>query len=280
MKTIHFVAGLPRSGSSLLCNILMQNPAIYASGTSGLPEVLRGIRDGWDLASPFRAMTAAESRAALLGTLRGALYGYYERVDGAGRPFCDRPVVLDRSRGWPAYIEMLEAMGLGGPHATEKHDVKMLCCVRDMRDIVASFELRHRATIATGLTTQKRTEGATFRTMQGRCDLWVRGDQPIGSAFNVLRDAVDRGHRQRLHFIRYEDLTAQPAATMAGIYAFLGLEQYEHDFNQVEQQIHEDDRAHGFVGLHDIATSVEARPARWPAVLGPMGDRYKGQEFW
>ena len=106
MKTIHFVAGLPRSGSTLLCNILLQNPAIYASGTSGIPEVLRGIRDGWELVSPFRAMTAADSRAALVGTLRGALHGYYDRIE--------RPVVLDRSRAWPAYIEMLEAMGLGG----------------------------------------------------------------------------------------------------------------------------------------------------------------------
>ena len=60
MKRLYFVAGLPRSGSTLLCNILMQNPAIYASATSGIPEVLRGIRDGWDLVSPFRAMRAGD----------------------------------------------------------------------------------------------------------------------------------------------------------------------------------------------------------------------------
>ena len=71
----------------------MQNPAIYASATSGIAEVLRGIRDGWDLVAPLRAMRAEESRAALLGTLNGALQGYYDRVE--------RPVVLDRSRAWP-----------------------------------------------------------------------------------------------------------------------------------------------------------------------------------
>ena len=154
-----------------------------------------------------------------MGTLRGALHGYYERIE--------RPVVLDRSRAWPAYIEMLEAMGL---------DIKMLCCVRDMRDIVASFELRHRATLATGLTTQERAEPGAFRTLQGRCDLWVRADQPLGSAYNVMKDAIDRGHRNKLHFVRYEELTAQPGPTLAGIYAFLGLDPYEHDFDNVVKQ--------------------------------------------
>ena len=263
MKDIHFVAGLPRSGSTLLCNILMQNPAIYASATSGIAEVLRGIRDGWDLVAPLRAMRAEESRAALLGTLRGALHGYYDRVE--------RPVVLDRSRAWPAYIEMLEAMGL---------DVKILCCVRDMRDIVASFELRHRATSATGLTTQERANPGAFKSQQSRCDLWVREDQPIGSAYNVMRDAIDRGHRDKLHFVRYEDLTAQPGPMLAGIYDFLGLDGFRHDFEHVEQVTVEDDRVHGFVGLHDIATSIEVRGARWPGVLGPLAERYKGQEFW
>ena len=262
-KQIFFMAGLPRSGSTLLCNILMQNPAIYASGTSGIVEVLRGIRDGWDLVAPFRAMAGKESRMALLGTLRGALHGYFVRVD--------RPVVVDRSRAWPAYIEMLEAMGISP---------KILCCVRDMRDVVASFELLHRRTVATGLTTQQRADPAAFGSLQSRCDLWVRGDQPVGAAHNAMRDAIDRGHREKLHFVRYEDLTAQPAATLAGVYAFLELEPFPHDLEHVAQVTQEDDRVHGFDGLHDITTKVEPRPARWPAVLCGLADRYKGQEFW
>jgi sulfotransferase len=262
MKTIYFIAGLPRSGSTLLCNLLMQNPRFHASGTSGLVEVLRGVRDGWDQVAAFRAMPSAASRAAQLGALRGALFGFYD--------FVDRPVVFDKSRAWPNYVEMLAAL-LGDER------VKILCCVRDLRDVVASFEKVYRRTLAVGVPMQQREAPEAFATLQGRCDLWVRADQPIGSAYNAVKDALARGHREKLHFVRYEELTAQPAATMAGIYAFLGEDGFTHDFENVEQVIAEDDRVHGFEGLHVIRSSVRAQRAQWPQVLGPLGERYRGE---
>lgn len=263
-KTIYFVAGLPRSGSTLLCNLLMQNPRFHATGTSGLAEVVRGVRDGWDTVAAHRAMPAAVSRQAEAGALQGLLFGYHA---GAGRP-----VVFDKCRAWPAYIETLAAV-LDGP-------VKILACVRDVRDVLASFELRWRATSAWGLTTQERAEPGAFGSLEQRCALWARADQPLGSAYNVLKDAVRRGHGDKIHFVRFEELTAHPLAVMSGIYGFLGEEPFAHDFERVEQVIQEDDRVHGFVGLHEIRTAVRPMPQRWPEVLGRVADVYKGQEFW
>ena len=40
-KTIHFLAGLPRSGSTLLANILAQNPKIHVTPTSGICDMLQ-----------------------------------------------------------------------------------------------------------------------------------------------------------------------------------------------------------------------------------------------
>ena len=86
-RRIYFVAGLPRSGSTLLCNLLMQNPRFYASATSGLCEVLRGLRDGWVNVPAMRAMPEEECRRVLLDTLRSVLWAYYEHVE--------QPVVFD-----------------------------------------------------------------------------------------------------------------------------------------------------------------------------------------
>jgi len=48
-KEIFFISGLPRSGSTLLCNILAQNPEIFVSkATSGCVEILFSIRNQWD----------------------------------------------------------------------------------------------------------------------------------------------------------------------------------------------------------------------------------------
>ena len=38
-KTVHFVSGLPRAGSTLLMNLLAQNPKVHATATSGLHEI-------------------------------------------------------------------------------------------------------------------------------------------------------------------------------------------------------------------------------------------------
>jgi sulfotransferase len=39
MKKIHFINGMPRSGSTLLCNILAQNPKFHVTPTSYVAEV-------------------------------------------------------------------------------------------------------------------------------------------------------------------------------------------------------------------------------------------------
>ncbi len=55
MKTIHFVAGLPRSGSTLLCNILNQNPKFHATATSGILDIVLAIRNQWENVDTLKA---------------------------------------------------------------------------------------------------------------------------------------------------------------------------------------------------------------------------------
>ena len=104
--------------------------------------------------------------------------------------------------------------------------------------------------------------------------MWARGDQPDGLAYNRIKDAITRGYRDRLHFVRFEELTRQPRQTLQQVYAFLGEEWFEHDFGHVEQVTWEDDRVHGFPGLHRIRSKVEPLPPQWPAVLGSAAQPY------
>ena len=54
-KRIYFLAGLPRSGSTLLANILAQNPQIYVTPTSGIVDMLVQVRNSWDRNDAFQA---------------------------------------------------------------------------------------------------------------------------------------------------------------------------------------------------------------------------------
>ena len=258
-KRFSFISGLPRSGSTLLANILSQNPRFHASATSGILDVMFGVRNQWDQLVPFRAMADREAgEAAKLRVLRGILESYY-----ADDP---RPVVFDKSRSWLAHLEMAEAV-LGQP-------ARVLVPVRDYRDVLASFEMLWRRASATHQVPQEAQFYGDFQTVEGRCAVWSRGDQPLGLAYNRIRDAIRRGFRDRLHLVPFERLTGSPAEILAEIYAFLDEPPFAHDFDHVAQVTSEDDRAYGFPDLHTIRSRVELLPTRWPSVLGEAARPY------
>ncbi len=94
-----------------------------------------------------------------------------------------------------------------------------------------------------------------------------------------MKDALQRGFADRMHFIRFEDLTSDPESTMIGMYEFLEEELFKHDFKNVTQVTQEDDRVHG-MDLHQIRSAVKPVASRWPQVLGRAADKYGGLELW
>lgn len=260
-KSFYFIAGLPRSGSTLLCNILNQNPRFHATSTSGVLDMLLAIRNNWNNITAFKA---TRNEPAKLRVLRGMLHSFYADVD--------KPLIFDKSRGWPGYLEMAETI-LGSK-------AKVLVPVRDVRDVLASFEKIWRKDSKTGQIPQEKKFAKEFQTVEGRSDVWMRSDQPVGSSLNRVKDALRRGYGDRMFFIRFEDLTRKPEKTLREVYEFLGEEWYQHDFDNVEQVTQEDDFFHGFQDLHTIRQRVEPVPSNWKEILGPKAEKYEAFNFW
>lgn len=254
-----FISGLPRAGSTLLANILAQNPRFHAEGTSGILDIMFGVRNQWNTLIEFKATPNEEGKRRVL---KGIIDSYYSNLD--------KPVVFDKSRGWLSLIEMAE-------YALEEK-VKILVPVRDMRDILSSMEKLWRKSNAK----TDATQGGNYfkmQTVQGRVEHYLDGTQPIGIAQNRVVDALNRGYKDRLFFVHFEDLTTKPKETMQKIYEFLGEEHYEHDFDNVEQVNKEDDAVFGFEGLHTIRPKVEPVPSDWREVLGNWADECKMFNF-
>jgi len=170
----------------------------------------------------------------------------------------DRPYLVDKSRGWGIHFDLL-TMILG----TEP---KIICMVRDLRQIVSSLEKKFRAhpdkyravenhTGLSGTTTFKRT----MITLQSA---------PVGLALDRLIEIHQRDWNKKILFLRFEDLTLQPAKVMQTVYQYLGVPAFPHDFNNVAQVTQEDDKAHGMPGLHDIRPKVEPMNNDFIDVLG------------
>ena len=264
MRTHYYISGMPRAGSTLLCNILAQNPNFYVSPTtSGCHDVLLGIRNQWDKLVEHRAEGA--SYAQLNRVLLAVMNSYHNT---------DKPVVIDKGRGWLSLIEMIEFIKGNPP--------KIIVPVRGVAEIMASFETLWRG--STGMTQWdfEASDYAKAQTTEGRCDIWAGPSQPIGMAYNRVKDAIVRAKPGTLLFVEFDDLTSEPSKTMERIYSFLGEPNFSHDFDNANQYTMEDDiNIHRIPGLHSIRSKVAPVPHRARSVLGvQLSDKYNGSELW
>lgn len=264
-KSIYFLGALPRAGSTLLSNVLLQNPRIHVtSSTSGLLNLLLGIRNHWEKMAEFKAMDKEEAAAARIRVMRGVILAFFANVD--------KPVVIDKGRGWIGQIPLIEAL-LG-------RKVKIIAPVRDVRDILASFEkVVSRNPLQP--TSQELAHPQQWETIEGRCQIWFAQNQPVGGPYRKLRDAMMKGFRDRLHFVDYDEFTSHPARVMRELYTFLDEPAFAHDFDHVEQKTFEDDEVWKMPGLHTIRQQVKPQGPQWPKILPPdVAKRYPGTELW
>ena len=248
-----FVAGLPRSGSTLLMNILGQNPEFYVTPTSGILDILVMIRNHWNQNLLFKLIPWEESEQMLVQVLRHAMQGYFAHVN--------KRVCFDKSRGWLEFLELASVL------TGKKENVRAIVTVRDLRDVCASFEKLYRSTAATGQIPQEQGDQTLkMKTALGRLEVFIDNGQPVGRSFNAIRDAVTRGWRKNILFVEYEALTRNPETVMQGVYMFLNEKPFKHDFENVAQITLEDDSLHGFKDLHKIRAKVQPQQPQWPDV--------------
>lgn len=264
MKNFFFISGLPRSGSTLLCNILAQNPELFVSrATSGCHDVLFNIRNQWDNLIEHRAEGVDYER---LRRILGVVINNYHDTD--------KKLIVDKGRGWLSLIEMAEFI-LG-------HTPKILVPVRDLSEILCSFEKLWRS--STGKTQWNFEKEDYFRaqTVEGRCEIWAGNNQPVGLAYNRVKDAISRGYGKRLLFVEFDELTCNPSGTMQAVYDYLGLPYHKHDFNNVQQVTKEDDEGvHRIPNLHTIRSVVAPVPRDSERILGAnLAKKYSNLELW
>lgn len=245
-KTYHFVAGMPRSGSTLLCNILCQNPRFRATGTSPLPSLLTGTVNIWKSSAEAQANYSDEDKEYLLKSL----------IENYHLPF-SADVIFDKSRSWPSYLELLERLLERRP--------KIIAPIRYMPSIIASCEKIWRREISNfaGIP-------AGMDTIEKRSQYWLNNDQMVGASYISMQDAVRRGYKDCFLPVDFYALCVEPKETLQMIHNFIEEPYFDYDFNNVAQVIHEKDEFHGFSkdALHKIKSKVQLPPVDFVEVLG------------
>ena len=240
------VTGLPRAGSTLLCQLLAMHPEIDCEGMSSpLCNLLLGIRR---MASDDQFMLSQldNSFEASYGHLRSAMAGF---LRGWARG-ADRKLVIDKNRAWLHCIEM--ALELAP-------ETKMIVCLRELGQIYGSIEAQHQKTILLDSIDHL----ADFDRF-GRADMLFAKDKVIGAPLISIHAVQDlpKAVQERLYFVRFEDLMANPAACMSHLYAWLGVPPLTIDPDNIETRlIPESDSHYRMKYLHTQHTSIR-KPKR------------------
>lgn len=256
----HFISGLPRSGSTLLSALLLQNPRFHAGISSPVGPLFENILHMFAAGSEFGPVVTQEQRRRLV---RGIFDAYY--ADKAAE---QKEVIFDTSRLWCAQMPVL---------ADQFPDAKVIACVRNVAWIMDSLERRYRADPYE--LTRMFNNDAERSTVFSRTEtLWQR-NRLVGFAWEALKEAYYGEHADSLLLVDYDLLAAAPHKVLPLIYDFLGEEPFAHDFDNVRYDAPAFDAQLGMGGLHTVRPKVAFEPRR--SILPPdLFEHYASLCFW
>ncbi|MBT2748706.1 MULTISPECIES: sulfotransferase [unclassified Lysobacter] len=257
MRPVHFISGLPRSGSTLLAALLRQNPRFHAhmSGPlAGMVDAMLGEMSG---RSEFSVFITDEQRQRVLRGLFASYYGAEFATD----------VIFDTSRTWCSKLPVLSELF---------PDFKIIACVRNLSWIVDSLE---RAVQKNALSPSFMFNFQTAGTVYNRTEGIASGDGILGHSFNGLKEAFYGEHARHLMLLQYETLARDPARAMSAVYDFIGMPLYQHDFENVQFDVSQFDAHTGMPGLHAVGRKVAA-PERKTVLPPDIFRRFENEAFW
>jgi len=255
---LHFISGLPRSGSTLLSAILQQNPR-FRTGISGpMAGLLQTVQGSLSVGNETSIFVSDEQRARIL---RGLFNAYYADVPADS-------VVFDTNRLWCARLPLLKTL-----FPTSK----VICCVRDVGWVMDSIErmVRRHPLSHSGLFNDE----AERNTVYARVDTLGQRNRLVGFAWCAIKEAFHAEEADRVLFVDYELLTGAPDKTIELIYRFLGEAPFEHDFENLNYDEPAFDARLGLSGMHRVQGPVRPRPRE--SVLPPdLFEQYSAMSFW
>jgi len=263
-KTYHFLSGLPRSGNTLLSAILNQNPDIHSTPLSPVSDFMWKHKDSYSLESINRNK---ENKLRSETFLSSFMDNFYKNIK--------EPIVIDREKMWgtPLNLDLIKQ------HITTTP--KIIFTVRDILDIIASF-------VKMDADSMKRNAidgGYFFANYRSYTDsmseylMLSNGD--IERALLSLASAFYPENKGMFHIVEYNDLVSKPEETMFGIYKFLDLPEYSHNFNKIEKIEVDDDEAAGLPkNLHEVRKTLSRSTTSSDILSDYIKHKYSNMEFW
>ena len=270
------MAGLPRTGSTVLGEILNQNENIHVSPASPLSEIISEVLAKWRMNTiTLKAYKHPEQLPNVWRAIRQGLYQH--RAE---------PCIIDKSWAW----HMNDAIDTS--RAILGEEMKVICTVDDIADCLASFIMLIRSnpdyvSYIDEYLRNKKLELNDANRCVAMMDTSIATS--VGWCYENLKQAWMGKNRNNLLLIERADLVRNPDSVLEKIYAFLEIpelatwgDNQTHIFDRIEKEITEDDgAAYGIPDLHKLGPKLRDRSWKAKDVLGnQLFFKYKRLEFW
>lgn len=244
-KTFYFMAGLPRSGSTLLSSILNQNPKFYSGPSSPVLGAMFAIEQNFMGNELYHGYPKPDQVREIIGNIP---HHFYSDVQ--------QPVVFDKNRAWTARVPYIE--GYIGEQA------KILVPVRRIDEILTSIlTMIHRNPFQEGQPRINFIDEQLIKTDipindLNRCMYLLGEGGIVYESLNAIMMGFQQNVRDKMHFVDYNDLVDNPEKIMEDIYDFIGEEFYDHDFGSISNIHREDDLiTYGLSDMHQVRSKVK-----------------------
>ena len=238
MKTYHFLAGLPRSGNTLLSAILNQNPDIYSGPLSPITHAL------WDFEQSIwrnESLQRLNNSQPMINVGKNIIVNYYSNIK--------KPIIIDREKAWgtEGNINLLKKYITPTP--------KIIFTIRPVIEILTSFIniLPEDSYIDREIKETGWWYKDYLSKNDNRCDYMMRPGGQIDKSLLTINQILKSDNKNMFHIVSYNEIVNEPDSALKGIYKFLKLPDYKHNFNNIIKLEKDNDEAIGQpANMHEI----------------------------
>ena len=257
------MAGLPRSGSTLLKSILNQNPELHTEPVSPVMELMYWNDFYFTDSEQYLGYPKPKSAHKIVSS---NIEDYYFDIE--------KPIIIDHCRAWSNNIERLKTYITPNP--------KIICPVRNITEILTSFiTMIRRNSDQVSFIDQYLIDKGLPITDDNRCEYLMSKDGIVEQALWAQAQAFIRGDQKYLLMVEYDDLIQKPNEVMKKIYEFLEIDFYSHNFEKIENTHREIDDQWYLKDMHHVRSKLEKKSSNPKNILScNILNKYNNLEYW
>ena len=206
-RKLFFLVALPRSGNTLFTSIINQNPDIACTGNSVTLEIIKNLY----LIKTIDTFQNFPNHKSLNNILDNVYNLYYK--DWPQRIIIDRGPVMT-----PGNFRLMKK------HF--KYEFKCIILLRDLIEVLASYMKWYKENPDSFVNKLGTTDEEKLSSLMTEDSAIVKEIKAIKNSFK---------YPNMCHFIKYDDMVADPEKTFIELYKFLGEPYYPHQFQDLKQ---------------------------------------------